>query len=331
MCARRGVAGGAIVVSVIAVPELANDCGFAHSRALVSTPECLPVILKDRETTATLPIVRTPAALTAAVAAWQRRGDRVAFVPTMGALHAGHLALVAEGLRHADRVVASIFVNPKQFGPTEDLDRYPRDEPGDAARLAAAGCALLYAPSVATMYPPGFASFVRVAALPELLCGAARPGHFDGVATVVSKLLAAARADVAVFGEKDWQQLAIVKRMAEDLDLGTRIIGCAIVRDDDGLALSSRNLFLTPDERRRAVALPAALMQARDALRGGSDIAPVLAAAERRLAAAGFARIDYFELVDGERLTPLRAATSGARLMAAAVLGTTRLIDNLAV
>ena len=278
-----------------------------------------------------LPIVRSPAALTAAVEAWKRAGHRVAFVPTMGALHAGHLALVAEGLRHADKVAASIFVNPKQFGPTEDLARYPRDEAGDAAKLAAAGCTLLYAPSVGAMYPPGFASYVRVAALPDLLCGAARPGHFDGVATVVSKLLAAARADVAVFGEKDWQQLAIVRRMAEDLDLGTAIIGCGIVRDADGLALSSRNLYLTEDERRRAVALPHALVDARAALVAGGDVPPALAAAERRMAAAGFARIDYCELVDGERLTPLRAVVPGARLLAAAVMGTTRLIDNLAV
>ena len=278
-----------------------------------------------------LPIVRTPQALTQAMEAWKRAGHRVAFVPTMGALHAGHLALVTEGLKRADKVAASIFVNPKQFGPTEDLDRYPRDETGDAEKLRAAGCALLYAPTVATMYPPGFASYVRVAALPDLLCGAARPGHFDGVATVVSKLLAAARADVAVFGEKDWQQLAIIRRMVADLDLGTQIIGAAIVRDGDGLALSSRNLYLTPDERTRAVALPQALARAREALRAGGDVAPALAAGERRIAAAGFARIDYFELVDGERLTPLRAVTPGARLLAAAVMGTTRLIDNLAV
>ena len=281
--------------------------------------------------TDTLHIVRTPQALTQAMEAWKRAGKRVGFVPTMGALHAGHLALVTEGLKHVDKVAASIFVNPKQFGPTEDLDRYPRDEAGDAAKLLNAGCELLYAPSVATMYPPGFASYVRVAALPDLLCGAARPGHFDGVATVVSKLLAAARADVAVFGEKDWQQLAIIRRMVADLDLGTEIIGAAIVRDADGLALSSRNLYLTADERARAVALPQALALAREALRAGGDVAPALATGERRIAAAGFARIDYFELVDGERLTPLRAVTPGARLMAAAEMGSTRLIDNLAV
>ncbi|KAB7644162.1 pantoate--beta-alanine ligase [Polymorphobacter fuscus] len=276
-------------------------------------------------------IVRTPAALTAAVAAWQRDGLRVAFVPTMGALHAGHLALVTEGLRHADRVVASIFVNPKQFGPAEDLDRYPRDEAGDAAKLVGAGCTLLYAPSVETMYPPGFASFVRVAGLPDLLCGRVRPGHFDGVATVVSKLLAAARADVAVFGEKDWQQLAIIRRMAADLDLGTQIIGAGIVRDSDGLALSSRNLYLTPDERQRALALPRALATAQATLRTGEPVAATLAAASTALAAAGFARVDYVELVDGETLGALDAPVPGARIMAAAVMGTTRLIDNLAI
>ena len=276
-------------------------------------------------------IVRTPGALTAAMEAWKRAGHRVAIVPTMGALHAGHLALVDVGLRHADKVAASIFVNPKQFGPTEDLDRYPRDEAGDAAKLAAAGCELLYAPTTATMYPPGFASYVRVAGLPELLCGAARPGHFDGVATVVSKLLAAARADVGVFGEKDWQQLAIVRRMAIDLDLGTEIIGGAIVRDGDGLALSSRNLYLTADERVRAVVLPQALAAARAALLAGDSVPVVLAAAHARLAAAGFVRVDYVELVDGERLHVLNAVAPGARLMAAAVMGTTRLIDNLAV
>lgn len=292
----------------------------------------MPETIEPRRTSAApIEIVRTPAALTAAVAAWQRQGHRVAFVPTMGALHAGHLALVTEGLRRADRVVASIFVNPKQFGPTEDLDKYPRDEAGDAAKLVEAGCTLLYAPSVETMYPPGFASYVRVTGLPELLCGRVRPGHFDGVATVVSKLLAAARADVAVFGEKDWQQLAIVRRMAADLDLGTEIVGAAIVRDSDGLALSSRNLYLTTDERIRALALPQALNTARDALRTGAPVVATLAAAHAQMTAAGFARVDYIELVESEGLAGLDTVIPGARLMAAAVMGTTRLIDNLAI
>jgi pantoate--beta-alanine ligase len=275
--------------------------------------------------------VRTPRELTAAMEAWKRAGNRVAFVPTMGALHAGHLALIGVGLQHADKVAASIFVNPKQFGPTEDLDRYPRDEAGDAAKLAAAGCTLLYAPTVETMYPPGFSTFVRVAELPDVLCGAARPGHFDGVATVVAKLLAAARADVAVFGEKDWQQLAIIRRMVEDLDLGTAIVGGAIVRDTDGLALSSRNLYLTADERVRALALPQALQAAHDALVAGGSVAMALFQARALMEAAGFARVDYVELVDGERLHALDNPIPGARLMAAAVMGTTRLIDNLAI
>lgn len=280
---------------------------------------------------AQLGIVREPAALSAAVAEWQRQGARVAFVPTMGALHDGHLALVAEGLKRADKVAASIFVNPKQFGPLEDLAQYPRDEAGDAAKLAEAGCELLYAPSVATMYPPGFALFVRVERLPDRLCGAVRPGHFDGVATVVSKLLSAARADVAVFGEKDWQQLAIIRRMVADMDMPVEIVGAGIVRDPDGLALSSRNLYLTADERKRALALPRALVEARDALRAGAPVPQALAVAQRRLELAGFARIDYVELVDADRLTPLDAVEPPARLLAAAVMGSTRLIDNLEV
>jgi pantoate--beta-alanine ligase len=278
-----------------------------------------------------LDIVRTPEALRAGIEQHRRAGRRVALVPTMGALHAGHLALVAEGLARADVVAASIFVNPRQFAAGEDLARYPRDEAGDAAKLDAAGCTLLYAPDVATMYPPGFASFVAVDGLPDRLCGAVRPGHFDGVATVVTKLLAAARADVAIFGEKDWQQLAIVKRMALDLDLGTEIIGAPIVRDSDGLALSSRNLYLSPQDRAVALALPRALAHARAGLRAGQPLAPVLAEGALTLAQAGFARVDYFELVDGETLAPRPAPTPGARLMAAGVVGSTRLIDNMAV
>jgi pantoate--beta-alanine ligase len=281
--------------------------------------------------TTSLPIVRTPAELRAAVRTWQQQGRRVAFVPTMGALHAGHLALVAKGLALADVAVASIFVNPKQFGPNEDLARYPRDEAGDAVKLAGAGCSLLYAPDVATMYPPGFASFVRVSGLPDLLCGRVRPGHFDGVATVVAKLLSAAQADVAVFGEKDWQQLAIIRRMAADLDIGTEIHSCAIVRDADGLALSSRNAYLSADERKAALALPRALMATREAISGGMPVAAALAAGERTIKAAGFVRLDYLDLVDGETLHSLGAPAPGARLMGAGVIGTTRLIDNIAL
>jgi pantoate--beta-alanine ligase len=278
-----------------------------------------------------LATVRTPDALRAAVRAWQAQGQRVALVPTMGALHAGHLALVTKGLALADVAVASIFVNPKQFGPGEDLETYPRDEAGDAVKLAGAGCSLLYAPDVATMYPPGFATFVRVAGVPDLLCGRVRPGHFDGVATVVAKLLCAAQADVAVFGEKDWQQLAIIRRMAADLDIGTQIHGCAIVRDADGLALSSRNAYLSADERSRALALPKALIATRAAIIGGMPVAAALAAGERSIKSAGFVRLDYLELVDGETLHSLGAPAPGARLMAAGVIGTTRLIDNLAL
>jgi pantoate--beta-alanine ligase len=181
------------------------------------------------------------------------------------------------------------------------------------------------------MYPPGFASFVRVSGLPHLLCGRVRPGHFDGVATVVAKLLCAAGADVAVFGEKDWQQLAIIRRMAADLDIATRIIGCAIVRDADGLALSSRNAYLSADERARALALPRALVATRDAILAGMPVAAALAAGERTIKAAGFVRLDYLELVDGESLHSLGVAQPGARLMGAGVIGTTRLIDNIAL
>jgi pantoate--beta-alanine ligase len=278
-----------------------------------------------------LTIVRTVADLRARVTGWQRAGDRVALVPTMGALHAGHLALVAAGRARAARVVATIFVNPRQFGPNEDLDRYPRDEAGDAARLAAAGCDLLFAPGVAEVYPPGFATQVRVTGLSDRLCGAARPGHFDGVATVVTKLLNQARADIALFGEKDWQQLAIIRRLALDLDIPTEIAGCPIVRDADGLALSSRNAYLAPDERRRAVALPRALLSAAAAIGAGEPVARVLADAEAALTAAGFGPIDYVSLSGAADLAPMTALDRPARLLAAAWMGNTRLIDNMAV
>lgn len=277
----------------------------------------------------TLSIVRSVSALRVAIAAF--RPGRVALVPTMGALHAGHLALVAAArAAGATHVVASIFVNPTQFGPSEDFDRYPRDEAADAAALAAAGVDLLFAPAVAAMYPGGHATTVRVAGLGDILDGAARPGHFDGVATVVTKLLLAAAPDLAVFGEKDWQQLAVIHRLVADLSLPVEIIGAPIVRDADGLALSSRNAFLTPGERIRAVALPQALEAARDALRAGGEVAATLAAAAAALVKAGFAPPDYVELVDAN-LCPLTAISAPARLLAAARIGATRLIDNIAL
>ncbi len=277
----------------------------------------------------TLPVVRSVSALRVAIAAFRPGG--VALVPTMGALHAGHLALVAAArAAGATHVVASIFVNPTQFGPGEDFDRYPRDEAADAAALAAAGVDLLFAPAVAAMYPPGHATTVRVAGLGDILDGAARPGHFDGVATVVTKLLLAAAPNLAVFGEKDWQQLAVIRRLVADLSLPVEIIGAPIVRDADGLALSSRNAFLTPGERVQAVALPQALETAREALREGGEVATTLAAAAAAMVTAGFAPPDYVALVDAS-LRPLTAISAPARLLAAARIGTTRLIDNIAL
>ena len=275
-------------------------------------------------------IVRTVAAVRDALSTLRGDGRTVALVPTMGALHAGHMALVAEARRRADHVVASIFVNPAQFAPTEDLGRYPRREGGDARMLEEAGAALLFAPAVDAIYPAGFSTAVRVAGLSEQWEGAARVGHFDGVATVVAKLFAIVRPDVAVFGEKDWQQLAVVRRLAADLDTGVEVVGVPTEREDDGLALSSRNAYLSPEERAAARALPRALGEATQAI--GRGVAPddAIAAAAARLAEAGFS-VDYLALVDGATLLPVDRVASGARLIAAARIGSTRLIDNLAV
>ena len=258
-------------------------------------------------------------------------GGRVALVPTMGALHAGHLRLIEIARRHADHVIVSIFVNPRQFGPGEDFEAYPRRAEGDAAQLAEAGVSLLWMPDTDQVYPPGYATTVSVARLGDALCGAARPGHFDGVATVVTKLLNQVRPDLAVFGEKDWQQLAIIRRLVIDLDLGVEIIAAPTMRADDGLALSSRNAYLSPDERRAACALPDGLSVAATALEAGAAVAPTLATLHARLAAAGFGPIDYIALVDPQTLTPLTMLDRPARLLAAARIGGTRLIDNLAV
>ena len=280
-------------------------------------------------------IIREVDALRRAVAALRRTGGdglaTVALVPTMGALHGGHLALVREGKRAADHLVASIFVNPTQFGPNEDLGLYPRREAADAEMLEREGCAILWAPDAGTMYPDGHATLISVSGVSEGLDGAARPGHFAGVATVVTKLFNQVQPDVALFGEKDYQQLAVIRRLAADLDLGVRIIGVPTQRDADGLALSSRNAYLSKDERRAARALPRALVEAAQAMGHGADVAAALAQARQTLAAAGFDPIDYVELCDPDTLRPLRVLNGPARLLAAAKLGGTRLIDNLAV
>ena len=258
-------------------------------------------------------------------------GGSVALVPTMGALHAGHMALVARAKAVADHVMVSIFVNPTQFGPNEDLASYPRQEATDAALLAKAGVAALWLPGVEIMYPDGFATAVSVTGLGDGLCGAARPGHFDGVATVVAKLLLQVKPDTALFGEKDWQQLAIIRRMVSDLDLNVEIIGAPIIRDADGLALSSRNAYLSPGQRIAALALPRTLQTAALELVEGNDVAKVLDRANQALLAAGFSSVDYVALIDGHSLKPLDHLKDNARILGAARMATTRLIDNFAV
>ena len=254
----------------------------------------------------------------------------VALVPTMGALHAGHLALIAEAKERADKVAASIFVNPAQFAEGEDFERYPRSEAEDVLKLEQAGCDILWAPTVADIYPDGFATKISVGRVSERWEGEARPGHFDGVATVVAKLLLSVRPDVALFGEKDFQQLAVIRRMVADLNMAVEIVGVATVREPDGLALSSRNAYLSAEERQRAVALPNSLRLARAAILSGEPVSAALRDAKQALVDAGFLRIDYLALVDASTLEPLDSPQGNMRLLAAAVIGTTRLIDNLA-
>lgn len=277
--------------------------------------------------------VHTVAEACGRVRAWQAAGDRVAVVPTMGNLHAGHLALVAEGRRRAARVVASVFVNPTQFGPSEDYGRYPRTLAADAAALAGAGCDLLFAPDVAQMYPlgPGGGFAVQApAALAGTLCGAFRPGHFDGVATVVLKLFQAMPGNVAIFGEKDFQQLMVIRRMVADLLLPIEIVGLPTVREADGLALSSRNQYLSPEERVRAASIHACLRKMAADWRAGSGVAEVEATACATLEAAGF-RVDYASLRRVGDLAPAVSGDSDVIALIAARLGATRLIDNLRV
>jgi pantoate--beta-alanine ligase len=275
-------------------------------------------------------------ALREAVDDLRAAGGSLALVPTMGALHDGHLALVREARKHADHVAASIFVNPTQFGPNEDLDAYPRQLAADQAMLEAEGVALLWAPGVEEMYPHGFATTVSVAGVSEPLEGAHRPGHFDGVATVVLKLFEQVRPDIALFGEKDWQQLAVIRRMARDLDLAKphvdAIVGVPTVRETDGLAMSSRNAYLSPEERANAAALPREMQAAIAAIEAGEDVTLTLERLEVDLIDAGFASIDYAALADAESLVVLHETKRAPmRLLVAARIGGTRLIDNMAV
>ena len=258
-------------------------------------------------------------------------GTGLALVPTMGALHAGHLKLIAEAKQRSVAVAATIFVNPLQFGASEDLGHYPRQEAEDSRLLNAAGCDLLWLPAAEDIYPAGFATTVSVAGVADRWEGEARPGHFDGVATVVAKLLVAVQPEVALFGEKDFQQLAVIRQMATDLGLPVEIVGVETVRDKDGLALSSRNAYLSAVERGQAIALPQTLIWARDQIGQGAEVRITLAEAKRKLVEAGFLKIDYLALVDAVTLEPLDRPSGTMRLIAAATIGTTRLIDNLAV
>jgi len=282
-------------------------------------------------TDSSLSVLRTVPELRAAVGAWRAQGLRVGFVPTMGALHEGHLSLVRQAKERCDRVSASLFVNPRQFAPHEDFERYPRDEAGDSKLLASAGCDLLYAPERAAMYPEGFATNVIVSDVSTPLEGEFRPHFFGGVATVVTKLLLQALPDAALFGEKDYQQLLVIKRMARDLDIPVEIVGCATVREHDGLAMSSRNAYLSADERRIAARLNHLMHDAIKAAHAGAAIDALEAETSRHLLAAGFTSVDYLAIRDAETLQPVTDIARPTRILAAAWLGKTRLIDNMAV
>ena len=276
-------------------------------------------------------IIRELGALKPGLAALRGSGDTLGLVPTMGALHDGHLALIAEARRRADRVMATIFVNPLQFNDPKDLARYPRTEEADLAKLEAAGCDLVWLPTPDQLYPAGFATSISVRGVSERWEGEHRPGHFDGVATVVAKLLLSTRPDVAIFGEKDWQQLAVIRRMVTDLALGITIVGHRTMRETDGLAMSSRNALLSDLDRQKAVALPGALHEAAGRIQDGGEVAEALAIAKQRLLDGGFVSIDYLALVDADSLEPLGVASDSMRLIAAASIGGVRLIDNIAV
>jgi pantoate--beta-alanine ligase len=274
-------------------------------------------------------IIRDPRAMRARVEDHRRDGLRIAVVPTMGYLHEGHLSLLRAARARADVVILTIFVNPTQFGPNEDLSRYPRDEEGDLAKARACGIDLAFCPGVEAMYPPGAQTFIEVRELARPMCGEKRPGHFAGVATVVTKLFNLTQPHVAFFGEKDFQQLAVIRRMVRDLDQGVEIVGMPIVREPDGLAMSSRNAYLSPEQRREALALSAGLAAAETAFRAGErDAATLIALARAPIAAAPSARIDYLDLRDADELTPITTITRPAVMAMAVFVGTTRLLDN---
>jgi len=282
-------------------------------------------------TNAKLPVARSVAELRRLVAGWRRAGERVGLVPTMGALHAGHMALVATAQAQCQRVVASIFVNPKQFGPREDFSSYPRPIEDDLAKLTAAGADLVFMPQVEEMYPAGFATTISVGGPTQGLEGDHRPGHFDGVATVVAKLLLQAAPDIACFGEKDYQQLLVVRHMVRDLNLPAEIVGVPTVREPDGLALSSRNVYLSVEERRVAPTLNRVMRDIAAAIIAGVPPDPALQRGINELNETGFT-VEYLALRDAATLAPLTDKSSqAARLLAAAHLGRTRLIDNIAV
>lgn len=278
--------------------------------------------------TAPIATARSVADLRVKLAKWQQRGERIALVPTMGALHQGHLSLVTLAKQAADRVVVSIFVNPIQFGPREDFHLYPRDEAGDLDKLAAGGADLVFIPDLTEMYPQGFSTRVNVGDLTEDLCGAARPNHFDGVATVVAKLLLQCAPDIAIFGEKDYQQLLVIRRLVRDLNIPVEIVGGPIVREKDGLALSSRNAYLSPTERKIAPLLHQTISEVAADLAKGRGADDAAEAGRFKLEAAGF-RVNYVAVRDPETLKPLHGPVKQARVLAAAFLGKTRLIDNV--
>ena len=276
-----------------------------------------------------VPVIADLASMSAWTETARAQGERIALVPTMGALHAGHLSLLAEARRCAQRVVLSIFVNPMQFGPQEDLAKYPRDLAGDLAKAASVGCDLAFVPEAASMYGPGYQTAIDVREVSQGLCGARRPGHFVGVATVVCKFFNIVRPHVAFFGEKDFQQLAVIRRMVTDLNMPVEIVGLPTVREPDGLAMSSRNAYLSPADRQRAKALYAGLSAAKALVDKGERRASVLLAAATTEIAARVDRIDYLELRAADDLQPLQTIDRPAVMLVAAFLGGTRLIDNL--